>query len=226
MAAESRIHVPEGGLAGTSADESIPPALRDRIARILIPESVIETRVRGLAERICQDYREAKRLTVLIVLDGALVFAADLARQIHRAGGPEIDFDFIKTRTYGDEVKALGETGREVRLLMEPREQAGKHVLIAEDIVDQGFTLTKVQEWLAVRQPASLRTCALLSKRLRAPTENVLRIREMLRVDYVGFEVPDCWVAGYGIDVRGDFRELPFVVAINESYYVSGPRHA
>jgi hypoxanthine phosphoribosyltransferase len=222
MGADEQIRVPEDGLGTPDRDEKVPSGLRKRIDRVLVPEKHIQARVRELAARIGRDHSEAERLTALIVLDGAVVFAADLGRQVHRLGGPEIDYDFIKTRTYGDEIKRDGETDREVQILVEPRCLTGKHVLIVEDIVDQGFTLPRIQESVREQEPASLATCALLSKRLEHPTEPVRKQRERLVLDYVGFDVPDRWVAGYGIDVRGDFRELPFIVAVNEAYYADG----
>jgi hypoxanthine phosphoribosyltransferase len=222
MGADEQVRVPEGGLGASDREETVPPGLRKRIDRVLVPEKHIQARVRDLAARVCRDHREAERLTALIVLDGAVVFAADLGRQVHRLGGPEIDYDFIKTRTYGDEIKQDGETDREVKILVEPRRLTGKHVLIVEDIVDQGFTLARIQEMIREQEPASLATCALLSKRLEQPTAPVRKQRANLVLDYVGFDVPDRWVAGYGIDVRGDFRELPFIVAVNETYYSDG----
>jgi hypoxanthine phosphoribosyltransferase len=221
MGSQDRISVPENGLTLPGHEEPVPAALGDRITRVLIPEPSIEARVRVLARQIGQAYRKAERVTALIVLDGAVVFAADLGRQVHRLGGPEIDYDFIKTATYGDEIKREGETSREVKVLVEPRRLTGKHVLIVEDIVDQGFTLAKIQQLVLEHDPASLQICALLFKRLEKPTEAVRRLRDDLIVSYVGFDVPDCWVAGYGIDVSGDFRELPFIVGVNETYYLN-----
>jgi hypoxanthine-guanine phosphoribosyltransferase len=85
--------------------------------------------------------------------------------------------------------------------------------------VDQGFTLTKIHRLLLEKGPASMKTCALLLKRLHDPTPAVRMLRQALRISYVGFDVPDRWVAGFGIDVGGELRELPFVVAVNEAHY-------
>jgi hypoxanthine phosphoribosyltransferase len=214
------VKVPIEGLGNSEGSEVVPARLAERIERVLVPESFIKERVEVLAQQIIQDYRDTDQLTVLIVLDGAVVFACDLGREIHRLGGPEIHYDFIKTRTYGDEIKQEGEAERTVEVLVEPRPLKGKHVLVVDDVLDQGFTLFKVTGIARAHEPSSLRVCTLLSKRLDKPTEVVRGIRESLDVSYVGFEVPDRWVAGYGIDVSGDFRELPFVVVANEEYYL------
>lgn len=216
MREDKPISVPEQGLAGA---EEIPTPLANRVDRILIPEHCIQARVRGLAHEVSRDYPDTKRLTLLIVLDGAIVFAADLGREIHRAGGPEVDYRNVKARTYGDEIKGSGEMQRRVEILVEPPDIEGRDVLLIEDIVDQGFTLATIQQILLEKKPASLRTCALLWKRLDAPTQPVQGLRDSLEISYVGFDVPDRWVAGYGIDVSHEFRELPFIVAVHEAYY-------
>jgi hypoxanthine phosphoribosyltransferase len=211
--------VPDEGLAAAAGESAIPPGMEERIDRVLIPEGAIFDRVRVLAKRICIDYRGADQLTLLAVLEGARTFAEELGRAVARLDGPAVEFDYIKARTYGEEIKSEGETEREVVITVEPRRVEGKHILVVEDIVDQGFTLTSIHRLLIERGPASMRTCALLLKRLDAPTPAVSRLREELHISYSGFDVPDRWVAGYGIDVGGELRELPCVVAVNESYY-------
>jgi hypoxanthine phosphoribosyltransferase len=216
---EQMIRVPEAGLAAAEGEGAIPPGLEERIDRVLIPEGALFDRIRVLARRICIDYRGADQLTLLAVLEGARTFAEDLGRAIARLDGPAVEFDYIKARTYGEEIKNEGETEREVSITVQPRRVEGKHILVVEDIVDQGFTLTSIHRMLIERRPASMRICALLLKRLDAPTPAVSRLREELHISYSGFDVPDRWVAGYGIDVGGELRELPFVVAVNEAYY-------
>jgi hypoxanthine phosphoribosyltransferase len=214
------ITVPEVGLVDPSDDEHALEGLRDRIDTVLLSESVLKDRVRELARRVCDDHRASARLTLLIVLDGAVVFAADLAREISRCGGLDVILDFIKTRTYGDEIKSGGETERDVRVLLEPSAVRDRDVLIVEDIVDQGFTLARIRRLIEEAGARSVRICTLLTKRLANPTDEVRRIRDSLTLDYVGFDIPDRWIAGYGIDASGDFRELPFIVAVRESHYL------
>jgi hypoxanthine phosphoribosyltransferase len=218
MLMAERIVVPDEGLA-EAGEAVIPPGQAKKIDRVLIPERALADRIGALAEKICVDYRGAEQLTFLAVLEGARTFAEDLGRAVARLDGPAVELDYIKARTYGEEIKNAGETEREVSITVEPRRVQGKHLLVVEDIVDQGFTLTRVRQLLVERSPASLRICALLLKKLDDPTPAVRKLREQLHLSYVGFEVPDRWVAGYGIDVGGELRDLPFVAAANEEYY-------
>jgi hypoxanthine phosphoribosyltransferase len=219
MRADEPIQVPAQGLEVPGGPARVPPALADRIDRVLIPEEALAARVEALAGQIGRDLSGSARLTLLVVLDGAFVFAADLGRALCRLGGPEVSYDFVRARTYGEEIKREGETERGVTLLVEPEQVVGQDVVLVEDILDQGFTLTRIRQHVLAQQPASLRTCVLLSKRLKRPTTSVRELRDHLDATYIGFEVPDRWVAGYGIDAGGDFRELPYVVAVRESYY-------
>jgi hypoxanthine phosphoribosyltransferase len=224
MLVDDRISVPEKGIAIPHGRAGIPAGLENKIDRILIPEAALKSRVAALAERICLDYRGTAQITFIVVLEGARVFAEALCREIGKLGGPAIEFDYIKARTYGEEIKGSGETARQVSITVEPRRVKGKHIMIVEDIVDQGFTLTRIHELILQKEPASMRTCALLLKRLDDPTRAVRKLREELRISYAGFDVPDRWVAGYGIDVSGELRELPFIVAANEDHYAGARR--
>jgi hypoxanthine phosphoribosyltransferase len=221
---DNRIIIPEKGIAVPHGRAGIPADLADKIDLILIPEAALGARVAALAERICVDYRGTSQITFLIVLEGARVFAEALARATAALGGPAIEFDYIKARTYGEEIKSAGESAREVSITVEPRRIEGKHIVVVEDIVDQGFTLTRIHELVLEKAPASMRTCALLLKRLDDPTRAVRKLRDGLRISYAGFDVPDRWVAGYGIDVGGELRELPYIVAANEKHYAEAGR--
>lgn len=223
------IRIPEQGIAGTKKEYSllsrIPSAdKKNRIDRVLIPESLLKRRIKALAREICRDYADVKELYLLSVLKGAFVFASDLGREIFSISGfksPELRFDFIKALTYGEDIKQTQESERSVKIERKPWNLKGKDVLIIEDIVDQGFTLWAIVQNLKENEhPNSLKVCALLSKVLKNPTKEVLELKAKLTLDYLGFEVPDRWVAGYGIDAGGDFRQLPFIVAVREVYYL------
>ncbi|UCF33066.1 MAG: hypothetical protein JSV78_12110 [Phycisphaerales bacterium] len=217
---ESVITVPESGIAG-----DIPEMAPDeRISTILIPEECLRARVGALAAQICRDYAKTRELHVVIVLNGAFVFAADLGREICKLGGPEIRYDFLKAITYGTGLKGPGETDRQVSITMRPAHLEGADILLVDDIVDQAFTLSKARHLLEVDRTSSIRTCALLCKLLQKPSAQVKDLKDRLTLDYVGFNVPDRWVAGYGIDAGEDFRHLPFIVAVNEGYYRKGVR--
>lgn len=198
--------------------------MKDRIEGILLSEKRIKQRVRILAEKICRNYKGIKELNIVIILKGAFVFAADLGREIHKSGGPEIKYHFIKASTYGKEIKDSGEIKRKVKIELEPKDIKGKNVLLLEDIVDQGFTLFEIQKYLLNQKVSSLKTCVLLNKILMKPTEEVKKLRKKLVLDYVGFEIPDRWIAGYGIDAGEDFRHLPCVVIVKEKYYLNSSK--
>jgi hypoxanthine phosphoribosyltransferase len=139
------------------------------------------------------------QLTVIGVLRGAFIFMADLVRAIPRP----LRCDFLGVRSYGDATVSSGIVEITSDLLL-PIE--GEHVLLVEDIVDTGLTLKYLAEILAARHPASVSVCALLSKPSRRRVE--------VRLDYVGFEVPDHFVVGYGLDAAQQYRHLPYIAVL------------
>lgn len=172
------------------------------LARILVSEEDIESRVRELAEKISSDYQAVEHLYIIGILKGAFIFLADLTRHLTI---PHI-VDFMALSSYGKTT----ESGA-VRIMMDLREPVeGRHVLIVEDIVDSGHTLNYLNQVLRGRNPASLHTCALVRKRRDAPSAHV---------DYLGFEIPDVWVVGYGLDYADRFRTLPFVAELRREVY-------
>lgn len=215
------IQVPVSGAGVSAADrENIRPRMKNRIERSLITRKLIHKRVKALAREIASYYKNQPRVEMLFVLEGASIFAHDLAREIYNCGGPEVRPQSIKASTYGSGIKADGETERQVKILYLPGQLAGKRLLLVEDIVDQGFTLHAVKNWLLTEARAlEVKICALLDKKLDAPTAQVQKLRESLKLDWVGFTIPDCWVAGYGVDAGDDFRFLPFVAIVREAYY-------
>ena len=163
---------------------------------VLISEQEIQTRVAELAERISKDYADADELVLVGVLKGSFIFLADLARclTIPRT------IEFIAVSSYGSGSKTTGA----VRLVMDVRGNiAGKHVLIIEDIVDTGHTLKYLIGMLESHLPASVRTCALVRKAERAEVD--------VDVDYLGFDIGDEWVVGYGLDFAEQNRTLPYI---------------
>jgi hypoxanthine phosphoribosyltransferase len=170
-----------------------------RDLEVLISAERIAERVNELAKEIARDYHDAGELLLVAVLKGAFIFLADLSRALPIPNA----VDFLALSSYG----ARGTTRGALRLIMDLRESVrDRHVLIVEDIVDTGHTLAYVQRLLAVRGPASIRTCALVTKPSRHEVP--------AQVDYLGFEIPDAWVVGYGLD-RGDrFRTLPYIAVL------------
>ncbi len=171
------------------------------IERVLINADEIQKRVQELADQISNDYR-GQRLYMVGILKGAFIFMADLTRALSI---PHI-VDFMALSSYGKST----ESGA-VRILMDLREPIeNQHVLIIEDIVDTGHTLKYLHQVLQGRSPASLRTCALVRKE-RNLVDTPL--------DYLGFEIPDVWVVGYGLDFADRFRTLPYVAQLRKEAY-------
>jgi len=163
---------------------------------VLITEEAIRRRVGRLGRRISKDYAQVENLHLIGVLRGSFIFLADLSRALTIPRS----VDFLAMASYGTDVAPK----RPARLVTDLRSDIrGKHVLVVEDIVDTGETLDCLMSLLASRGPASLKCCALLSKPARRKTE--------ARVDYLGFEIPDVWVVGYGLDAGERYRALPYI---------------
>lgn len=161
----------------------------------LLSEGVIRERVKALGTQITAAYA-GKSLVLLCVLKGSFVFAADLARAIDLP----LRVEFLAVRSYGDDTRSSGV----VQITQDlTRPIAGDHVLIVEDIVDTGLTLTYLREQLLARAPASVKVCALLHKPSRSVTP--------VYIDYLGFTVEDVFVVGYGLDHAERHRNLPYV---------------
>jgi len=160
----------------------------------LIAEATIRQRVRDLGVQISADY-EGKEILMVVLLRGSFIFSADLIRELK----PETVVDFMVVSSYQGE-----ETSGEVRILKDLAENIhGREVLVVEDIVDTGLTLNKILQLLESRNPRSIRVCSMLNKPSR-------RIREVA-VHYVGFEVEDRVVVGYGLDMDQKYRQLPYI---------------
>lgn len=180
--------------------------LPNSVERILLDEATIQQRVQQMADIVSTDYAGLRNEEFLLVgvLKGSFMFMADLARRLtvpHRV-------DFIALSSYDDSTAATGA----VRMIMDTRaDVAQRHVLIVEDIVDTGYTLQYLYRIFGARQPASLRTAVLLSKPDRREVE--------VDVDYLGFQIPDVWVVGYGLDYADRFRTLPYIAMLKSSVY-------
>lgn len=182
-------------------------ALLQNVDRVLISQEELQKRVRELGAQISADYRDLNPL-LLCVLKGGFLFLADLSRALTIRHG----VDFMAISSYGNSTVSSGV----VRILKDlDTDISGRHVLIVEDIIDTGNTLAYLLENLRVRQPASLRICALLTKPARRQVP--------LHIDYVGFEIPDEFVIGYGLDFAEDYRNLPFIGVLKREAYASSP---
>ncbi|MBR5240098.1 MAG: hypoxanthine phosphoribosyltransferase [Clostridia bacterium] len=175
------------------------------IKKILFSKEEIKARIEELGKQITEDYKDAKSLLVIGILKGSCIFYSDLIREIDLP----IEIEFMSVSSYQDssmssgEVKIVKDVGTSVAL---------KHVLFVEDIIDTGFTMSKVMEMFKERGAASVKLCSLLSKPDRRKVE--------IPIDYLGFTIPDEFVIGYGLDYAERYRNLPFVGILDESVYL------
>ena len=165
----------------------------------MISAKSIAARIEELASEIATHFAGTNKLVVVGLLRGSFVFIADLVREIDLA----IEVDFLETSSYGNTM----ESSREVRILKDLRgEIEGRDVLVVEDIVDTGHTLAHVLDILRTRRPARLEVCALLDKPSRREVD--------VKATWTGFEIPDRFVVGYGIDYAQRNRNLPYIGAV------------
>jgi hypoxanthine phosphoribosyltransferase len=178
-------------------------SLMPDVKEVLIPSSDIQEKVHELGERITEDYRGERPLLVG-VLRGAVIVLGDLMRKIDLP----CEIDFMDISSYGTGTSSSGV----VRILKDLEEDiTGRHILIVEDIIDTGLTLSYLLRSLQARKPASLEVFALLSKPSRRRVE--------LDVKYLGFEVPDEFVVGYGLDFAGAYRNLPDICVLKPEVF-------
>ncbi|HID88546.1 MAG TPA: hypoxanthine phosphoribosyltransferase [Anaerolineales bacterium] len=178
--------------------------MADDVAKILIAEDALQKRIAELAQEINATYTDEDCPLLVCVLKGAFMFLADLARHLEMRH----EIDFMETSSYGSGTVSSGV----VRILLDlERNIEGRHVLIVEDIIDTGRTLDYITRNLRTRNPASLRVCTLLSKPARREID--------VPIDFVGFEIPDEFVVGYGLDYAEIYRNLPFIGVLREEVY-------
>ncbi|HHX61381.1 MAG TPA: hypoxanthine phosphoribosyltransferase [Epulopiscium sp.] len=177
--------------------------MRNDVEKVLISEEELDTKNIQIGEEITKDYK-GKEILVVGILKGSSIFMSDLIREIDLP----LQIDYMVVSSYGTSTESSGVV-RIVKDLQHSIE--GKHVLIVEDIVDTGLTLAYIKEILKARGPASVKICTLLDKPARR--------KKNIELDYVGFEVPDEFIVGYGIDYAEHYRNLPFIGALKRSVY-------
>lgn len=166
--------------------------------KTLIEAEQIQTRIDELAEQIDADYK-GESICLVAILKGSYQFIADLSRRLQA----NVTVDFMQVSSYGSEMQSSGS----VQIVKDlDRSIEGRHVLIVEDIVDSGLTLQYLREFLQTRKPASIKVVSLLSK----PDAR----RHHTEVEYLGFEIPNRYVVGYGLDHDEQYRNLPFVAVL------------
>lgn len=178
-------------------------AMKEDLKSILFTEEQLKEKVAQLGAQISKDY-EGKNPLIVSVLKGSYVFMADLTRQITT----RCNVDFMVVSSYGNGTKTTGEVQiiKDISTKIE-----GRHVLIVEDILDSGVTLHYLMKILETRGAASIKLCTLLSKPERHKVD--------MKVDYLGFEIPDEFVVGYGLDFAETYRNLPYIGILKPSVY-------
>ena len=179
-----------------------PPELK-HLDHVLVSATAIKRRVAGLGTRLNQDYAN-KDLMVVAIVNGALIFAADLLRQL----SSPLRLDCLRASSYHDGTKAVHEPRIVDQMKLDVRNQ---HVLLVDDILDTGKTLAAVAGLIKGKGAASVRTCVLLDKKARRMVP--------FEADYVGFEIPNEFVVGYGLDFNERYRNLPCIGVLKPKYY-------
>ncbi len=174
---------------------------QDEFEKILLTREEINQKVKSLGTRLSEDYQDKNPLLVG-VLRGCVTFMADLMREIE----VPVEIDFLSVASYGQSAFTSGV----VRVLKDLSEDVdGRHIILVEDIVDSGLTLNYLLNYLKGRNPASIATCVLLDKPYRREVD--------VEADYVGFEVPDKFLVGYGLDYAQKYRNLPYVATLKDN---------
>ena len=170
------------------------------ISNTLISQEEIENKVIELAKKIEKDY-EKQEVLIVGVLKGAFVFVSDLVRNINL----DLSLDFIAVSSYGMSTESSGvvKINKDIEM-----DLSGKNVIIVEDIIDTGLTLKYIKEYLSGKNAKSVRICTLLDKPSRRKCD--------VEVDYIGFEIEDLFIVGYGIDCKEKYRNLPYIAYVQE----------
>lgn len=174
------------------------------VEKVLLTREQLQEKVKELGKKISEDYKD-KNLMIICVLKGGVVFTTDLIREITIP----LELDFMAISSYG----ASTSTSGVVRILKDLETNIeGKDILIVEDIIDSGLTLKYLKEMLISRGPNSVKICTILNKPQRR--------QENVKVDYIGFDIPDEFVVGYGLDYAEKYRNLPFVGVLKPEIYI------
>ncbi len=199
------IQIPENGIVAFDEKMIVPKDFSNDFDRILISKKCLALRLEALADQIAADYKD--EIFAAVILKGAVIFFSDLARALAERE-VTVRYDVMVANSYVD-TESTGEIN--IRLDVSDDIQ-GKDVLIVEDIIDTGTTLKRLQQYfLEERQVNSVKICAFMDKKARRQVE--------VNVDYVGFEVPNHYLVGYGLDFNQHYRSLPYVAVLHQRVY-------
>ncbi len=173
------------------------------LASVMFDEKALKDKCQEMGQQLAKDYA-GKDLLVVGILKGSVMFFADLTRNIDIP----LNIDFMVASSYGNGTETSGKVNIKKDLSVDIK---GRHVLLVEDIIDSGVTMSQLMEVLQQREPASLKLCALLSKPSRRQID--------VKIDYCGFEIPDEFVVGYGLDYAENYRNLPLIGVLKPEVY-------
>ncbi len=179
--------------------------LYDDVEKVLISEEEIKQKVKEIGKQISEDYKDSDSLMLVTVLKGAVVFLADLMREI--SVSHEIDFMVISSYAKGSKSSGVVKIVKDLDIPLE-----GKDLLVIEDILDSGLTLSYIKEILQGRNPKSIRIATLMDKPDRRKVD--------IKADYTGFTIPDDFVIGYGLDYAERYRNLPYIGVLKPEVYL------
>jgi hypoxanthine phosphoribosyltransferase len=172
--------------------------------KILLSQEQLKERIARMGKKISTDFDESEPIIAIGILKGSVIFMADLVREIEKS----VELEFMAVSSYGASTKSSGA----VKILKDlDIDISGKNVLIIEDIIDSGITLSYLKEMLLKRNPKSLKICTLLNKPERRKAD--------VKVDYIGFDIPDEFVIGYGLDYDNKYRNLPYIGILKREIY-------
>lgn len=174
------------------------------VERILITEDEIAKRIKELGEEITNDYKDKEDILIIGVLKGSVIFLSDLIRNINLP----VKMDFMIVSSYANGAVSSGSINIKKDIDTDIK---GKHVIIAEDIIDSGITLSNLYKVLLEREPKSLKICTLLDKKERREAE--------IDVDYIGFDIPNEFIIGYGLDYAENYRNIPYIGILKREIY-------
>ena len=174
------------------------------VEKILITESELTKRIKELGEEITNDYKDKEDILIVGILKGSVIFLSDLIRNINLP----VKMDFMTVSSYGNGAVCTGKITIKKDL---DTDICGKHIIIAEDIIDSGITLSNLCKLLSERKPASIKICTLLDKKERREAE--------INVDYTGFEIPNEFIIGYGLDYAEKYRNIPYIGVLKREIY-------
>lgn len=168
--------------------------------KTLINEEKLHKRIEEIASQVEKEYKN-KEITLICILKGSVFFTIDLAKQING----DVRLEFIRVSSYGEGTESTGE----IKMKLDLKDSIqGKDVIVVEDIIDTGRTLSYLIEYLKMKKPNSVKLCALLDK----PDRRI----QQVNVDYTGFQIPDKFVVGYGLDCNEKYRNLPYIAYIEQ----------